>query len=131
MHQVNIIVPVCLLRCSFKFTGTLIFVSAVTGTDTLAAVFIKYLFSKVLPYLLYCKDTVKPCYYIKGVHRVKKTICSLMFYKIVVLKSFCKTPRKTPASKSLFIRVADIKRVHHKCFPMKCFSSRRSKSNNA
>ena len=30
------------------------------------------LFNKVLPYLLYCKDMVKP-YYIKGVRRVKKT----------------------------------------------------------
>ena len=27
---------VCLLHCSFKFTGTLIFISAVTGTGVLA-----------------------------------------------------------------------------------------------
>ena len=32
---------------------------------------------------------VKP-YYIKGVHRVKKNICSQMFYKVVVLESFVK-----------------------------------------
>ena len=34
-------------------------------------VLIKCLLDKVLPYLLYCKDMVKP-YYIKGVRKVKK-----------------------------------------------------------
>ena len=52
-------------------------------------VLIKCLFNKAPPYLLYCKDLVKP-YYVKGVHRVKKEICSQMFYKIVVLESFAK-----------------------------------------
>ena len=32
---------------------------------------------------------VKP-YYIKSVHRVKKNICSQMFYKLVVPESFAK-----------------------------------------
>ena len=34
---------------------------------------------------------------------------------------FCKTHRKTPVLESLFNKVAGIKRVHHVCFPMKCF----------
>ena len=54
-------------------------------------------------------------------HRVKKTsVLVAMFYKVVYWK-FCKIYRKTPVLESLFNKVADIKRVHHKCFPMKCF----------
>ena len=34
---------------------------------------------------------------------------------------FCKIIRKTPVLESLFNRVANIRRAHHKCFPMKCF----------
>ena len=34
--EVNIRVSTCLLGCNFKFTSTLIFTSAVTGTDALA-----------------------------------------------------------------------------------------------
>ena len=34
--EVNIRVSVCLLGCNFKFTGSLIFISAVTGTGALA-----------------------------------------------------------------------------------------------
>ena len=41
---------------------------------------IKCLFNKVLSYLLYCKDMVKS-YYIKGVHRVKKTPVRRCFTK--------------------------------------------------
>ena len=41
--EVNIRVSVCLLGCNFKYTGTLIFISAVTGTGALAtALFIIY-----------------------------------------------------------------------------------------
>ena len=50
---------------------------------------------------------LKP-YYIKGVHRVKK-------------KKQTKKQKKTPVLESLFNKVAGIKRVHHKCFPMKFF----------
>ena len=50
-------------------------------------VLIKCLFNKAL--VKYCKDLVKP-YYVKGVHRFKKEICSQMFYKIVVPESFVK-----------------------------------------
>ena len=49
----------------------------------------KHYFKTRKPHLLYYKDMVKP-YYIKGVHRVKKNMCSQMFYKIVVLERFCK-----------------------------------------
>ena len=58
-------------------------------------------------------------YYIKGVHRVKKPICSQMFYKVVVLESYAKSQENM--LESLFNKVAGIKRVHHSCFPMKCF----------
>ena len=37
---------------------------------------------------------VKP-YYIKSVHRVKKNICSQMFYKLVVPESFAKLTGET------------------------------------
>ena len=34
-------VPVCLLSCSFKSTGTLIFIFVITGTGALATAFLK------------------------------------------------------------------------------------------
>ena len=41
--KVNLRVPVCPLSCSFKSTGTLIFISAITGTGALATAFLKTL----------------------------------------------------------------------------------------
>ena len=42
-NEINMRVSVSLLRCNFKFTGTLIFISAVTGTGALATgYFISY-----------------------------------------------------------------------------------------
>ena len=82
-------------------------------------VLIKRLFNKVLPYLLHCKDMVKP-YYIKGVHRVKKHLFAHVLQSSCSWK-FCKIHRKTPVLESLFSKVARTKRVHHKCFPMSCF----------
>ena len=41
------------------------------------------------------------------------------------------THRKTPVLKSLFNKFAGIKRVHHKCFPVKYFFNHPIDSNNA
>ena len=51
--------------------------------------FNRCLFNKVLLYILYYKDMVKP-YYIKIVQRIKKNIRSQMVYKVVVLETFAK-----------------------------------------
>ena len=37
--EVNIRVSVCLMGCNFKFTGTLIFISAIAGNGTLATAY--------------------------------------------------------------------------------------------
>ena len=86
-------------------------------------VLMKCLFHKVLQYLLYCKDIVKP-YYIKGVHRVKKLKKKHLFADVLQncgSSKFCKIHRKIPVLESLFNKLAGIKRAHHKYFPMKCF----------
>ena len=61
---------------------------------------------------------IKP-YYIKGVHRVKKKTSVQRYFANSCSCKFCKIHKKTPVL--LFNEVAGIKRVHHKCFPMKCF----------
>ena len=79
-------------------------------------VLIKCILNTFLLHILCCKDMIKP-YYIKGVQGVKKTpsvgrSCSW---------KFCKIHRKATVFESLFNKVVGVKRVHHNCFPMKCF----------
>ena len=62
-------------------------------------VLIRYLFNKVLPYLLYSKDMVKT----KRVYRLKKIYLQI-FYKIVVLENFAKFTGKHLCWSHLFFK---------------------------
>ena len=98
-------------------------------------VLIKYLFNKVQSYLLHCEDMVKPSN-IKGSQsqkkNKKKTTTSIhrCLTKLLFLKVLQNSKESTWVGVT-FIKVASIKRVHHKCFPMKCFFHQPLKSNNA
>ena len=61
---------------------------------------IKCLFDKVFTMSLYCKDMVET-YYITGVQKQ-------MFYKIGVLKNFCKIHGKAPMLEALFNKVPHV-----------------------
>ena len=82
--------------------------------------FNRCLFNKVLLYILYYKDMVKPSY-IKIVQRIKKKCPFADGLQSSCSCKFCKIHRKTPVLESHSNKVAGIKRVHRKCFPMSYF----------
>ena len=69
-------------------------------------------------------------YYIESVHRVQTTTTTTItttttsvrrcFTKQMLL-TVLQNSQETPVLESHFNKSAGLKRVHHKCFPMKCF----------